>query len=52
VLQDYDQWTLAGELDRYRPLYRVALNDSSGTDLYVSKITGQVVLATTHRQRA
>jgi hypothetical protein len=26
VLQDYDQWTLAGGLDRYRPLYRVALN--------------------------
>jgi hypothetical protein len=52
VLQDYDQWTLAGELDRYRPLYRVALNDSSGMDLYVSTTTGEVVLATTHRQRA
>jgi hypothetical protein len=52
VLQDYDQCTLAGELDRYRPLYRVALNDSSGTDIYVSRTTGEVVLATTHRQRA
>jgi hypothetical protein len=51
MLQDYDQWTLAGELDRYRPLYRVALNDPSGADLYVSKITGEVVQATTRRQR-
>jgi hypothetical protein len=52
ALQDYDQWTLPAELDPYRPLYRVALNDASETDLYVSKTTGEVVLATTHRQRA
>jgi hypothetical protein len=52
ALQDYDQWTLSPELDRYRPLYRAALNDSSDTDLYISKTTGEVVLATTHRQRA
>ena len=52
ALQDYDQWTLSPELDRYRPLYSVALNDSSDTDLYISKTTGEVVLATTHRQRA
>jgi len=51
VLQDYDQWTLSAELDPYRPLYRVALADASGTNLYVSKITGEVVLATTRRQR-
>jgi hypothetical protein len=52
ALLDYDQWTLPAELDPYRPLYRVALNDASETDLYVSKTTGEVVLATTHRQRA
>jgi hypothetical protein len=51
VLQDYDQWTLSPELDRYRPLYRVALSDPSGADLYVSKITGEIVQATTRRQR-
>jgi hypothetical protein len=50
-LQNYDQWTFSGALDRYRPLYRVALSDPSGTDLYVSKITGEVVEATTRRQR-
>jgi hypothetical protein len=52
AVQDYDQWTLSPELDPYRPLYRVALNDAFDTDLHVSKITGEVVLATTHRQRA
>jgi hypothetical protein len=52
ALRDYDQWTLPAELDPYRPLYRVVLNDGSDTDLYVSKTTGEVVLTTTHRQRA
>jgi hypothetical protein len=26
-LSDYDQWTMQGEYDAFRPLYRVALND-------------------------
>jgi hypothetical protein len=52
VLRDYDQWTLSAELDDFRPLYRVALGDAFGTNLYVSKITGEVVLVTTSRQRA
>jgi PepSY-associated TM region len=51
ALQAYDQWTLPGEFDRYRPLYRVALNDAPGNDLYVSTITGEVVLSTAHYQR-
>jgi PepSY-associated TM region len=51
-LGDYDQWTLSAELDAFRPLYRIALSDASGTNLYVSKITGEVVLVTTSRQRA
>jgi hypothetical protein len=52
VLQNYDQWSLPAELDPYRPLYRVGLNDASDTDLYVSNTSGEVVLTTTHRQRA
>ena len=48
---DRDQWTVAGDLDRHRPLYRVALNDDAGTDLYVSSATGEVVRDTTHRER-
>jgi hypothetical protein len=48
----YDQWTVPDDFDRYRPLYRVALNDGLGTELYVSATTGEVVLDTTHRERA
>ena len=46
-----DQWTVAGDLDRHRPLYRVALNDAAGTELYVSSATGEVVRDTTRRER-
>ena len=48
----YDQWTVSGEFDSDRPLYRVALDDSDGTELYVSSITGAVVLVTTRSARA
>jgi hypothetical protein len=47
----YDQWTLAAGFDVHRPLYRVALDDGSGTVLYVSSRTGEVVLDTTRRER-
>jgi hypothetical protein len=43
----FDQWTMAGGLDRRRPFYRVALNDEAGTELYVSSVTGEVVQGTT-----
>lgn len=52
ALQAYDQWTVSGQYDRYRPLYRIALNDARGTELYVSATTGEVVLDTTYRERA
>ena len=48
----YDQWTVASSFNRYRPLYRVALNDALGTELYVSMTTGEVVLDTARRERA
>jgi hypothetical protein len=51
ALARYDQWTLSGAYDAHRPLYRIALNDSAGTELYVSSATGEVVLETTERQR-
>lgn len=47
----HDQWTLSGSLDRHRPLYRVALNDEAGTDLYVSSASGEVVGDTTRYER-
>jgi hypothetical protein len=52
ALTDYDQWSVQGELDRYRPLYRVALNDADGMDIYVASTTGEVVQLTTRRDRA
>jgi PepSY-associated TM region len=52
ALRAYDQWTVAGNFDRHRPLYRIALGDARGTELYVSSTTGEVVLETAWRQRA
>jgi hypothetical protein len=50
-LIDYDQWTVAGEFESDRPLYRVALGDDVGTELYVSAAAGNVVLLTTKKIR-
>jgi hypothetical protein len=47
----YDQWTVAGEFDSDRPLYRVAVNDDAGTEIYVSSASGDVVLLTTRTMR-
>jgi uncharacterized iron-regulated membrane protein len=49
---NYDQWTVPNGFDRHRPLYRIALNDNAGTELYMSSVTGEVVLDTTRRERA
>jgi hypothetical protein len=48
---DYDQWTVAGDFDDARPLFRYALNDSAGTEIYISSRSGKVVLTTTRNQR-
>lgn len=47
----YDQWTVAGRYDPHRPLYRIALNDAAGHELYASSATGEIVLETTRRER-
>src|SRR4029079_11520978 len=31
---DYDQWTVAGDFDRDRPLTRIALDDGAGAEIY------------------
>lgn len=46
-----DQWTVAGGFDRHRPLWKVALDDAAGTELYISSLTGQPVQRTTRGQR-
>lgn len=48
---DYDQWTVPNGFDRHRPLFRVALGDAAGTEVYVSSRTGEVVLDTTRSER-
>ncbi len=50
-LATHDQWTVPNGLDAHRPLYRIALNDAAGTELYVSSATGEVVRDTTGRER-
>lgn len=49
--QDYDQWSVPDGFDRHRPLFRVALGDAAGTEVYVSSRTGEVVLDTTRSER-
>jgi hypothetical protein len=48
---DHGQWTMAGHYHPHRPLYRLALDDPAGTELYLSSRTGEVVLDTTRWQR-
>src|SRR5258708_3211407 len=50
-LIDYDQWTVAGDFDDARPLFRYALDDAAGTEIYISSRSGKVVLATTRNER-
>ncbi|MBH5399768.1 PepSY domain-containing protein [Bradyrhizobium sp. CNPSo 4010] len=49
---DYDQWSVPNGFDRHRPLFRAALGDAPGTEVYVSSQTGEVVLDTTRSERA
>ena len=51
-LEHHDQWTVPNGFDAHRPLYRIALDDTADTMLYVSSVTGQVVLDTHRTERA
>lgn len=46
-----DQWTVYPRYRMHRPLYHVALNDAAGTEVYVSRVTGEAVQKTTRLQR-
>lgn len=50
-LVEYDQWTVSTPLNAWRPLYRVTVGDSEGTELYVSARTGEVVRDTRRWER-
>ena len=49
---NYDQWSVPNGFDRHRPLFRAALGDAAGTEIYVSSQTGEIVLDTTRSERA
>jgi hypothetical protein len=46
-----DQWTVSGEFNADRPLYRFDLGDRARTRLYISSATGQAVQRATRTQR-
>jgi uncharacterized iron-regulated membrane protein len=48
---DDDTWTVSGIRAAERPLYRFALDDRAGTEVYVSSVSGRAVQTTTARQR-
>ena len=52
ALASHDQWSVPNGFDAHRPLHRIALNDAAHTEIYVSSVTGEVVLDTTRFERA
>ena len=46
-----DQWTVGDNSVNRRPLYRFAFEDADDTRLYISSVTGEVVVWTTREQR-
>lgn len=48
---EIDQWTLTNSLNLHRPLLRYAMDDRAQTELYVSELTGEVVMRSTHNER-
>jgi uncharacterized iron-regulated membrane protein len=46
-----DIFTVTSTLEPHRPLFRIALNDTDGTELYVSSRTGEVVRDSTRLER-
>ena len=51
ALVESDQWTVGGVSGAERPVYRFALGDRAGTEVYVSSRSGRAVQATTAGQR-
>ncbi len=47
-----DQWIVPNGFDAYRPFYRVHIDDDSGSVVYVSARTGEILQKTTARERA
>ena len=52
TIDTIDQWTLTNSLNLHRPLHRVAIEDDAGTEVYVSSVTGEIVMRSTRGERA
>ncbi len=50
MLRD-DRWTVHQRFDPHRPLRKVQLHDTKGTELYLSSTTGELVMDTTAFER-
>lgn len=48
---DYDQWVVHNRFDPLRPFYRLDMQDTAGTQLYLSAQTGEIVHRTTRWDR-
>lgn len=46
-----DQWTVPEGYGALRPLHKLAIDDTAGTQIYVSSMTGEIALVTTRSQR-
>lgn len=51
TVPELDQWTLTNSLNLHRPLHRFAIADAAQTEIYVSQITGEVVMRSTGAER-
>ena len=52
TVREIDQWTLTNSLNLHRPLHRFAIDDAARTEIYVSQITGEVVMRSTQLERS
>ncbi len=51
VLTSPDQWTVQRIYTEHLPLYHAVVSDRSGTGVYISSLTGEVILSTTTQSR-
>jgi uncharacterized iron-regulated membrane protein len=52
LLEAPDQWSVYSRFNVQRPLYRVALDDGQGLELYIAQRSGELVLDTRRSERA
>jgi uncharacterized iron-regulated membrane protein len=51
TLIERDQWVVTGAYARIAPFWRVRMDDGAGTDIYVTRSTGEIVQNTDRQER-